>query len=783
MKVTYNWLKEFVKIDIPVKDLAQRLTSVGPEVVGVKNIGIGQENIEKILLGKVTELIKHPQADNLRVAVVTAAKKTYRLITNSKALEKGNFVVMAVPGTVLPNGIEIKEAVIKGEKSEGMMLARENLNLEEKSPDIWILGKEEKTAKSLFEIYTEEDYLLEVELTSNRSDCLSVIGLAREVAAMLDKELIIPNPAEQESGDEIPDITIEERNLCPRYSAQILRGIKVKESPEWLKRKLELCGIRAINNIVDATNYVLLEIGHPMHAFDLEKLDGQKIIVRKAGKGEKFKTLDGQSHALDDSMLLIADGKKSVALAGIMGGENSQVMDSTVDILLESAYFDPVCIRKTAKKLGLRTEASYRFERTADWGITVSAIERAAEIILMTCTPKISKIRDEYVNIFKDVIINVKADFVSSKLGVKLTLRAIEAILKRLKFNILAKREDALEVKVPTFRSDVCRVIDIVEEVARIYGYNNIPQNMFKPPVDVDGLLLKKDEETKIREILSNRGFSEAYNFSFTNEEELSLFNAKEENLLKLQNPLSSDAAIMRNYLFMGLLKTAEYNAKNAYKNNTCFYEIGRTFHKKKNNFIETKKAGFIFYGEKYDYYSASGILEYLLRKMGAEKIDFRQVQLPFLHPVNSAEVLVDGKPIGFAGEIHPDIMGKLDLRFGAYIGEFETLPLRDYLNQENPLKDAGKFPPNSRDISLVIEKDALSRTIMLSIESFHEWIRDVKYVDLFKGAQIGENKKSVTFSITFQSKERTLTDAEVNEVMVKLVAVLKEKYNAELRE
>ncbi|MGA2142768.1 MAG: phenylalanine--tRNA ligase subunit beta [Brevinematales bacterium] len=783
MKVTYNWLKEFVPIDIPVEELSQRLTGVGPEVTGIKKIGISPDNINNIFLAKISDIQPHPQSGSLKIATASAGRNTYNLISNSKALEKGVYVVIAVPGTVLPGGAVIQEAVIKGEKSEGMILAREHLCLEEKSQDIWILGKDEKKARSFFEIYTEEDYLLEIELTSNRSDCLSVIGIAREIAAMLDKELHIPSPSAYETTEEIPDITIEEKNLCPRYSARVLRGIRVDESPEWLKRKLELCGIRAINNIVDATNYVLLETGHPMHAFDIARLEEGRIVVRKAEAGEKIRTLDGLPREIDERMLVIADGKKPVAIAGIMGGENSHVIQDSADILLESAYFDPVSIRRTAKKLGLRTEASYRFERTADWGITVSAIERATEIIMMTCTPAVSRVRDEYVNIFKDKIINVKADYVSSKLGIKMPLRTIESILKRLRFTILAKREDALEVKVPTFRSDVSRVIDIVEEAARIHGYNNIPQNMFRPPIDIEGLRGRKDEELFLRENLRGQGFTESYNFSFTNENETAFFKTGEENLLKLQNPLSGDATLMRNYLFPGLLKTIEYNAKSAYIEEARFYEIGRTFHRKKNNFTETRKAGFVMFGSGYDYYSVTGILEYLILKTGVKKIDYKRITLPFLHPVNSAEIYALDKAIGFAGEVHPDIALKLDLRFPAYICEIDTSRLKELLDLETDLKDISRFPPTGRDISIIVNDDLLSRGLMLEIEGFHEWIRNVKYTDLFKGKQIGENKKSVTFSILFQSSEKTLTDDEVNNVMTKLIGMLKEKYGALIRE
>ncbi len=782
MIVTYNWLKEFVKFDLPVSDFANKLTSVGPEVVSTKKTGVDQANISLIFPVKVTSIEKHPKADSLRICKVNSSQGNYELVTNSLILEKGDFAVLSLPGARLPNDMEIKETFIKGEKSEGMLLAKEHLNLEEKSQDVWILGCDEKTAKSEFDEYTKEDYIIEIELTSNRSDCLSVIGIAREVAAMLNKELAVPKASVRETTDEMPDVQILEKNLCPRYSARILRDIKVTESPGWIKRRLELCGIRPINNIVDATNYVLLEYGHPMHVFDLSSLDGGQIIVRKAENKEEFKTLDSQPHELNEEMLVICDKNKAVALAGIMGGENSEILDSTVDILLESAYFDPVSIRATSKKLGIKTESSYRFERNADWGVTTGAIERATEIILLTCEPKISKIRDEYVNIFKDKIINVKEDYISLKLGIELSIKEIEAILKRLKFAIVAKREDTIEVKVPTFRSDISKTIDIVEEVARIYGYNSIPQNQFKPPVDVESLRPRKDLKDKLRGLLSGQGFTEAYNFSFTNELEMKKFMVMDNSTLKLQNPLTQDATLMRNYLFFGLLKNIEFNIKNAYRDEARFYEIGRTFIKDSKNYLEKQKLAFVIYGNGYDYYTASGIIEWILKKIGNKPISFAACGLPFLHPVNSAIILYNGKNIGFAGEIFPDISEKLDFKHPAFAAEIEISSLNEILNETFELKTIGKFPPTTRDLSIVVDLSVLARDIMKDIEHFHERISNVEFIDIFKGLQIGANKKSLTYSITFQSMEKTLTDKEVNDIMDLLIEQIKRNFNAELR-
>lgn len=783
MKITYNWLKEFVKTDLPVKDMAVQLTLTGPEVAAVKTVGISKENEDKITLVKIGDISAHPKADNLRIVKCHDHKGEYRIITNSKTVEKGDYVLAALAGAKLPNGMEIKPVELRGEKSEGMFLGKDALNLEEKSGDVWRLGHDEKKAKSVVHEYTKEDYALEIELTSNRSDCLSVIGLAREVGAMTNKEMKIPEIKVVENTEEIPDIEIKDENLCPRYSARILRDVQIVESPDWIKRKLELCGIRPINNVVDATNYVLLEYGHPMHSFDLDRLEGKKIIVRKASQNEVFKTLDGQDRTLTDKMLVICDAKKAVALAGIMGGENSEIKPDTKNILLESAYFDPVSIRTTSKKVGIKTESSYRFERTADWGITTTALDRCAELILQTSPDsKVSKMRDEYVSIIKDAVINIKADYVSSRLGVKLSLKEVESILKRLKFTIISSREGVLEVKVPTFRSDISKPVDLVEEVARIYGYNNIPQNMYKPPVDVESLQPKKDINAKFREVLNAQGFTEAYNFSFTSAEELDKCLAMEDTVLPLANPLSSDASHMRNYLFLGLLRTVDYNVKSAYRNDLKFFEIGRTFRKKGKEYIEKQKIGLALYGEKYDYYTATGIAELLLGKAGDKKIVYRKASHPFLHPVNSAVLTFDGKEIGFVGEVHPDITNGLGLRGPVYTAELETLLLQEYLNAPLEMKTFGKFPPSTRDISIVVNRSVLGRDVMNDIAAFHPWIAKVDFVDLFRSQNIGESNNSLTFAISFQTDERTLTDKDVNDIMEKLLSDLKTRYGAELR-
>lgn len=783
MIVLYKWLQEYVDFSIPPRELADKLTATGPEVVSIKPVGISAENTGRIVLTKAAEVEKHPKADNLKLVRVNGPQGAVTVITNSPAIEKGQFVVYAAPGVKLPNGVEVKEAVLKGETSQGMLLAKEQLHLEEKSADIWLLGKNEKEARRVFDIYAVEDYVMEVELTANRSDCLSVIGIAREISAMLDKELKLPKPRITENLDMTPDITIEDKSRCPRYASRVMKGVQVRPSDESIRRRLELCGIRAINNIVDATNYVLLEAGQPQHAFDYKLLQGNKIIVRTAGKGEKMTTLDGKEHALTPEMLVIADEKRAVALAGVMGGQNSEIGDGTTDILLESAFFDPITIRKTAKALGIRTEASYRFERTADWGISAAALDRLCEIILRSCPEaQVSKMNDAYVNIFKDRVVNVRADFISGRLGVEFSLRDIEGYMKRLRFPVVARREDTLEVKIPSYRSDIDRAIDVAEEIARIYGYNNIPENRFKPTIDPETLNTGMDIAEKVRETLTVLGFTEVYNYSFTSREDLEALRAWEDRVSALTNPLSADASVLRNYLFPGMARNAAHNVQAAYKNEVRLFELGRVFAHNNGKTGETRTVGLLSYGGSASYQGLLAVLENLASRVMMKPLSYGRFSRPFLHPVNAAAVMFNGREIGFIGELHPAVVKKLDLKGGVFTAEIERAALEEAFGTKIEAKPFGRFPPTSRDLSLVVKEDVMARDLENTLSAASPLVRSVGFVDLFKGVQVGEGRKSLTFTIQFQAMDRTLTDQEVNDITAGMVKTLEKEYGAELR-
>ena len=782
MLITYNWLKEFTEIDIPAEELAEKLTMLGLEVVTMHKTGIEAKNKDLIHLTKVAEIYPVKDSDKLKLCEVTVNKKKVQVVTNSPKVQKGDYVAIASPGAVLAKGLEVKAATIKGVQSEGMLIAKELLNLEEKSADIWNLGQDEKRALEEYTVYTQEDTVYEMELTANRSDCLSILGVAREAAAVLDKPLKSPKTQLEETLKEKPDITISDKNLCPRYASRLIKGITVRESPVWMRRKLELCGLRSINNIVDATNYVLIEMGHPTHAFDLDRLEGKKIIVRRAKKGEAMKVLDGTELKLDDDALVITDEKRAVALAGVMGGENSEIVGTTKNLLLESAYFDPISIRMTSKKTGVKTDASYHFERTADWGIPPAALDRICELVLMTCPGSVSAITDAYPNVIKDRIISIREDYVNSKLGIDLTIKEIEDFLRRLGFAITLRRDDSLEVKAPTFRSDIEKPIDLVEEIARIYGYNTIPEPYFNPPIDLDGLAQPISIKNALRPILSGIGYTEVYNLSFTSPEELEKYRSKDDTLISLNNPLSADASVLRNYLYLGMVKNVEFNVTNASKNALRFYEFGHVFKMEQDSSSEVEKLGFALYGEKESYSTLLGTVEYLAQKMGTKDLDFKKTNLPFLHPVNSSVVQIGDKRLGFVGELHPDIVDAIDLRYPVYLAEFNLSVLESIYEQTNKIVPIIKFPPALRDLSVVIENGVMARTVLNFIREYNALIRDVRFIDMYQGANIGEGKKSVTFSLTIQSGDKTMSEAEISEVMNGLTESLKKKFKAELR-
>lgn len=781
MLVTLNWLKDFVEIDIPVIELSSRLTMMGLEVVATKDVGLPAALKDKVLLAKTVDVKPHPKSPKLKVCKVKSRAGTHEVVTNCEKIEKNDYVVVALPGTKLPDGFEVKETDIKGVVSQGMLIALQHLSIEPKSADIWLLGKDDKRAEETFATYAEQDVVIELELTANRSDCLSVIGVAREVAAMLDRDIELEKIKIEETLDEEPNVQILDKTLCPRYTARVMRGVNVAESPEWIKRRLTLCGIRAINNLVDATNYVQLEYGHPTHAFDLNQLDGAKVIVRKAKKGEEITTLDGAPQKLEEGMLVIADEAKPVALAGVMGGANSEISSKTHSVLLESAFFDPISIRRTAKVLGIRTESSYRFERTADWGITPTALDRIVQLVKLTSPGQVSRTADLYPSVIKDKVIGIDNEYVSENIGVQFTIKQVEDFLKRLDFVIMVKRENSIEVKVPTFRSDISQPIDLVEEVARVYGYNSIPEAPFKPAVDPAHMNAEKTFKEVIRSVLQGAGFTEVYNLSFINEADVAKFKLPADKAVPLANPMTADATHLRTDVFPGMMKTMEMNNKSAYVTELRLFEFGSAFRKHGKDFEERPLLGIALSGSKESYYTLFGAAEAVLKRIGAGKLTVEKAAEEFLHPANSAVIRCGRHEVGWIGEVHPDIYESMEIKYPVFAAQFDASVLDAIYREPYKIESFPRFPPVRRDLSVVVDKAVMARDVLNTIAEHHEWI-EVEFTDVFTGDKLGDKVKSLTYSLVFKHPSKTLNDAEVGEILDELIADLKKKYGAELR-
>ncbi len=790
MYVLLNWLREFVEIDMSPDELARMLTSLGLEVASVKRVGGSPKGV---VVGEVLKAEKHPNADKLLLCEVSIGNgKKITVITNDLSVKDGDKIPVATSGTKLYDGTVIKPTKLRGILSEGMFLGKSSFNLEEKSSGVWKLPSYAEAGEDMTMWAGEEDFLFELELTSNRPDCLGHIGVAREISAGTGKSLKILSTTIEKPDDSVPTPNIEIQNTedCPRYSSRIMVDVEVRESPEWLKRRLELCGIRPINNIVDITNYVLLEVGHPMHAFDLDELKENRIIVRNARNGEKILALDGREYELMDDMLVIADAERPVAIAGIIGGEETGITEKTKRILLESAYFNPVSIRQTSKKLGVSTESSYRFERGADWDATMLALDRAVELIQELAGGKVSKPVDVFPKKFEKRTVSFSPKTVSDRIGIQITEENQIEILERLGFTVEAREPDRITVRVPSFRGDVSIEEDIVEEVARIYGYDNIPLTM--PAVRANEEVISpfpKTEDTA-SQILASVGFNEVANFSFLPDRFLKLFSIDKSKLVSVSNPMTIDQKFLRNSLIPNLVGTVEYNVRRGVKSWKIF-EVGKVFEKNADGFTEKKKLAVALFGrtaekspyEKRtaDFYDLSGVIEALLRKLGVDGVYFTRASEPdFLHPGKRAWVKSGDTTIGIAGAVHPEITEKLEIP-EVFVAELDIETISKLVKPKK-YKPVPETPGSQRDVSFIVPDDVEGGEILRFIKDFSELIVDVWISDVYKGKNIPEGARSITYSLFFQHQEKTLTDDEINNVFFKMIDETERKFGVEAR-
>lgn len=792
MKAPVSWLRDFVNINTDAEKLAELMTLSGSKVEAVEDLG---KDIENVVVGKIISMEKHPNADRLRVAQVDVGKEVIQVVTGAPNVQAGDYIPVALVGAKLPGG-KIKASKLRGVESYGMMCSIEELNLtRDYLPDapeygVYVFHNNPEVGRDVKEVLGLEP-VLDFEITSNRPDCLSIVGLAREAAVTLSADFRKPEISVKEEGSgnasDFVSVKIENQDLCRRYAARIVTDVKIEPSPEWMQRRLAAAGMRPINNIVDITNYVMLEMGQPMHAFDFKCVDGGKIIVRTAREGETLTTLDGQHHKLDTSMLVIADENKPIALAGVMGGENSEITSDTKMILLESANFNGASVRLTSKKVGIRSEASNRFEKGLDVENVIPVLNRCAQLIEELGAGKVVPgIVDCYPDKYKPVKIELKDDVINRLLGTNIDREWMLDLFEKLEFGV--DRNTGM-LTVPTFRPDVRLQADLAEEVARFYDYNNIKPTLLEGKAATLGRKTYSQKmEDLIMQTMLSFGLYETYTFSFTSPkvwDKLRLPKDHElRNAVVITNPLGEDFSIMRTTTIpdmLGVIRT-NYNRK---IEEGRFFEISYVYRPVKDQQLpEEKKVLTVgLYGNT-DFYYLKGIVEQLLAQMNITNADFSpEKNHPAFHPGRCARVTIGEKIIGYIGEIHPEVAENFECPHRTYIAVLDIKPMIENSNMAREYKGLPKYPAITRDIALVVNDEIPVKDMERAIRQCSgKILEEIKLFDIYKGEQVPEGMKSIAFKLTFRSPERTLVDDEVNEVMEKVLQKLKLTFNATLR-
>ena len=801
MIVTYNWLKEFVDFDLSPDALADLLTMIGLEVEGVQKVGA---DLDEVVVAIVREKAQHPNADKLSLCQVDNGKEVLTIVCGAQNFKAGDMVALAQIGAVLPGDFRIKRSKIRGSESFGMLCSEKELGLADESEGIMILPPGLPLGTPAFEALGLKDVIFEIGLTPNRADCLSVIGVAREIAAMLGQKVKYPTYDVVETGpaiDSVARISIRDTDLCPRYMARYLTGCTIGPSPSWMVNRLNAVGIRSINNVVDITNYVLLEYGHPLHAFDYRLLAGGAVIVERAADGEKFVTLDEQERALVNQDLTIRDAEKAIALAGIMGGENSEISDSTTEILLESAYFEPSAVRRTARRLGMHTEASHRFERGADISILPRALDRAATLIAELTGGKLAVGSiDVYPMPVQPRVISVRLERIASILGIEIPLDDVKRIFHNLEFAVLCPESGILHVTVPTYRVDIEREIDLIEEVARLNGYENIPVTMPKIRAFSDRPSPHQVLERKLRELFVAHGLSEVITYSFVNPSVFSKIlldeNDPRRNPVKVLNPLSEDQAVMRTTLLPGLLDVTARNLSFRLMDVQVF-EMRRIYLPCEGNElpVEPVYAAGILTGlrnpeswnqkaEPLDFYDVKGMLENVFETLGISGVLFEVRDLEaYYHPGKACSVYSGKDRVGSFGEIHPTVQESYGIEKNLYYFELNFEKLLSLCSEVTSVSPPPRYPDTFRDIAMLVQDEMETGTVLDCIRGNKiTEIENVELFDLYKGPGIPEGLKSIAIRIRYRSPERTLTDEEVNRLQDQVVQNILKKINVTIR-
>ncbi|MBD3182882.1 phenylalanine--tRNA ligase subunit beta [Candidatus Poribacteria bacterium] len=803
MLVSLEWLKEYVDFDMSLSELSDKLTMVGLEVESIKIPPL--EKLQKVVVGKIIKHESHPNADKLSLCTVSIGDgKELPIVCGAPNTRVGLISPLALEGAELPNGLKIKAAKIRGQVSHGMLCSEPELGLGDDASGIMELSSELEPGTSIIEALGLDNPVLELELTPNRSDCLSILGVAREVSAITGNLLKKPDISFSESdkiASDLTSVTIEAPDLCRRYAARLITGIKIGPSPQWICRRLNDMGLRPINNVVDVTNYVLMEFGHPLHAFDFDLLKEKRIIVRRADYGEHITTIDDMERRLSNEMLVIADAEKPVAVAGVMGGAYSEVSEKTTNILLESAYFNPVSISKTAKMLGMHTEASHRFERGTDIKGLITALDRTAQLIQELAGGEICKgIVDAYPVPYTPVEVELRPERVNSMLGTDISIQQMEDHLKSIEFQV-TQSENNLHVVVPSFRPDVEREIDLIEEIARLYGYDNIPVTMPVSEVRTkseDDIMM--DLRNKARDAMVSCGLNEVINYSFHSPDVYDMIHMEEDskyrNVLVIRNPISENQSVVRTTLIPVILENIRYNF-NQRTTDVGIFEIGKVFHPKDDGSKQPDEPEFISGAitgminaqvwnqptRPADFYDIKGVVEVLMDKMDVDEYLVRPSVHPSFQPGRSAEIVSGEIVLGNFGEIKRQILDNYEFEQNVYIFEIDFTKMLTCTTREIIFQSLPVFPSVYRDMAVVLPFDIPASDVVKTIKEVGgKLIRSLNLFDVYKGKQIRDGMKSLAYAIEYFSPEETLTDEKVDSIHNEIVSVLKQKFNAELR-
>ena len=803
MFVSYRWLQDYVDLTgVTAEELAEKITKSGIEVEGVKVLN---EGIKGVVIGYVKEREQHPNADKLSKCLVDIGEgELVQIICGAPNVAQGQKVAVAKVGAVLPGNFKIKRAKLRGEESNGMICSLTELGMEAKivpkeySEGIFVFPQDAEVGTDALSLLNRDDEVLELGLTPNRSDCLSMLGVAYEVAAILGREVKLPEINLESSKEKTADyikIVVEAKEDNPMYAAKVIKNVKIGPSPLWMQTRLMSAGIRPHNNVVDITNYILLEYGQPLHAFDYDRLGSKEILVRRAEDGEKFVTLDDVERTLTADHLVITNGTEPVALAGVMGGANSEVTSDTTTVLLEAAYFNGAVVRKASKDHGLRSEASARFEKGVDPNRVRAAGERAAYLMAKYADGEVLEgVAEVDTLTVEPAVVSITLEKINRVLGTTLKASDVKGIFDRLQFGV-AIENDMITVTAPTRRGDIKIEEDLIEEVARLFGYDNIPKTLPIGSTTPGKLSNYQKKRRIVRQYLEGAGLYQAVTYSLTSEEKASQFALEKRDSIRLAMPMSEDRSILRLSILPQLLEVVKYNSARQ-NDSLAVYETGAVFLANGTEVLPTEEEhvaaaitglwhSHSWQGEKkpVDFYVLKGILEGMFAKLGLlEQVAFVQARIDDMHPGRTAEVQLNGNKVGFIGQVHPNRQKELDLK-DTYVFE---LSLKAILGEEAaPLQYEAipRFPSITRDIALVANKETVSGALKeIILTAGVPLIKEVQVFDLYEGEHMEEGKKSIAFSLKYADPERTLTDEEVTKVHNKVLEALKEQAGAVLR-